>query len=203
MFKYANKMKTMGCMRRSTLQQGSALIIALVFLLALTMIGTTAMQGTSQQEKVSGNMRDHNLAFQAAEAALRAGERTVLPPAVPPPPANFGANNGYLLAQYDSTNSPNNPGSFWTTFFQQNPSLFINGTTVPPTPPNLLALAQVSQQPSYFIEDRTLANPPNAADPLCAGLPVTSPSRCYRVTARGVGGTTDAVVILQSTIFRP
>jgi len=52
-------------------QRGSALIIALVFLLIMTLIGTTAMQGTSQQEKMAGNMRDHNLAFQAAEAALR------------------------------------------------------------------------------------------------------------------------------------
>ncbi|MCB1776269.1 MAG: pilus assembly protein PilX [Candidatus Competibacteraceae bacterium] len=51
-------------------QQGSALIIALVFLLAMTLIGTTAMQGTSQQERMAGNFWDHNLAFQGAEGAL-------------------------------------------------------------------------------------------------------------------------------------
>lgn len=55
-------------------QRGSALIIALVFLLAMTLIGVTAMQGTTQQESMAGNMRDRNLAFQAAEAALRGGE---------------------------------------------------------------------------------------------------------------------------------
>ena len=55
-------------------QRGSALIIAMVFLLVMTLIGVTAMQGTSRQESMAGNVRDRNLAFQAAEAALRAGE---------------------------------------------------------------------------------------------------------------------------------
>lgn len=58
-------------------QRGSALIVALVFLLAMTLIGTTAMQGTTQQERMAGNYWDRNLAFQAAEAALSVGGRDV------------------------------------------------------------------------------------------------------------------------------
>ena len=61
--------------RISMRQRGSALVVAMVFLLVMTLIGTTAMQGTSQQETMAGNMRDRNLAFQAAEAALLDAER--------------------------------------------------------------------------------------------------------------------------------
>src|SRR3546814_12468600 len=56
------------------MQNGSALIISLVFLLILTMIGIASIQDSTLQERMAGNERDKNLAFQAAEAALRVGE---------------------------------------------------------------------------------------------------------------------------------
>lgn len=55
-------------------QTGSALIISLLFLLILTILGVAGIQTTSMQERMSGNMRDRNMAFQASEAALRGGE---------------------------------------------------------------------------------------------------------------------------------
>jgi type IV pilus assembly protein PilX len=55
-------------------QRGSALVVALVFLLLMTMLGISAMQGSNLQERMAGNLRDRNMAFQAAEAALRNGE---------------------------------------------------------------------------------------------------------------------------------
>ena len=54
--------------------EGAVLIISLIMLLLLTIIGVTAIQTTSLEEKMAGNMRDQNLAFQAAESALRVGE---------------------------------------------------------------------------------------------------------------------------------
>ena len=59
---------------RKNVQNGSALIISLVFLLILTMIGVASIQDSTLQERMAGNERDRNLAFQAAEAALRVGE---------------------------------------------------------------------------------------------------------------------------------
>ena len=55
-------------------QAGIALVVALVFLLVLTILGVTAMQSATLQERMAGNVRDRNVGFQAAEAALRAGE---------------------------------------------------------------------------------------------------------------------------------
>lgn len=59
-------------MRRN--ECGATLIISLIFLLLMTLIGVTSMQTTTLQERMTGNTRDRNLAFQAAEAGLRAGE---------------------------------------------------------------------------------------------------------------------------------
>lgn len=56
-------------------QKGAVLIIALIFMLILSLIGVSSMQGTTLQEKMSGNLRDQYSAFNAAEAALREGER--------------------------------------------------------------------------------------------------------------------------------
>lgn len=61
-------------MRNHNLQQGSALIICMVFLLLLTIMGVSSMQSATLQEKMAGNAVDENRAFQRAEAALRAGE---------------------------------------------------------------------------------------------------------------------------------
>ena len=58
-------------------QKGAVLLVALIMLLLLTVIGVAAMRDTNLQERMAGNMRDHALAFQAAEAALRFAEQEV------------------------------------------------------------------------------------------------------------------------------
>ena len=58
-------------------QRGAALIVGLIFLVILTLLGVTAMQSSTLEERMAGNARDRNLAFQAAEAALRDAERDI------------------------------------------------------------------------------------------------------------------------------
>jgi type IV pilus assembly protein PilX len=55
-------------------QRGAALIVGLIMLLLLTLIGVAGMRDTLLQEKMAGNMRDREIALQAAESALRAAE---------------------------------------------------------------------------------------------------------------------------------
>ncbi|WP_018954728.1 pilus assembly PilX family protein [Thioalkalivibrio sulfidiphilus] len=163
--------------RRSN-QQGSALAIALVFLLLLTLIGVTAMQTTTLQERMAGNVRDRSLAFQAAEAALREGEAFLSQAALP----QFN-NTGGLLAPL------NNPGmvTTWEAHNWAANSRLYTGN-----------LPGVAEQPRYVIEE--LPPVQTAGDTARFGaLPEVG---VYRVTARGVGGTADAVVILQTTFRR-
>ena len=58
-------------------QNGSVLVISLIILVAMTLIGITAMRTSVLEEKMAGNLRDKELAFQAAEAALRAAEQNI------------------------------------------------------------------------------------------------------------------------------
>lgn len=56
-------------------QNGFVLFITLVFLVILTILGLSSMQGATLEERLSGNLRDRNIAMQAAELALRDAER--------------------------------------------------------------------------------------------------------------------------------
>lgn len=58
-------------------QKGAALLISMIMLFLLTILGITSMSSTVMEEKMAGNSKDREIAFQAAEAALRAGEREV------------------------------------------------------------------------------------------------------------------------------
>lgn len=55
-------------------QSGIALIISLIILLLLTIIMISALQVTTIEEKMAGNSQNQNIAFQAAESALREAE---------------------------------------------------------------------------------------------------------------------------------
>ncbi len=59
-------------------QSGTVLVISLIMLLLLTLIGLTGMQTTGLEEKMAGNSRDRNRAFQAAESTLLEAEKFVL-----------------------------------------------------------------------------------------------------------------------------
>lgn len=58
-------------------QRGAALVISLLMLLVMTVLGLAAMQVTRMEERMAGNSRDVNLAFQGAEAGLRDSEELI------------------------------------------------------------------------------------------------------------------------------
>jgi type IV pilus assembly protein PilX len=55
----------------SPLQHGSAMLMALLILIVLTLLGVFASSSGIMQERMSGNFRDSARAFEAAEAGLR------------------------------------------------------------------------------------------------------------------------------------
>lgn len=55
-------------------QQGISLVIVMIFLVILSVLGISAMQSSTLSSRIARNEADRNLAFQAAEAALRDGE---------------------------------------------------------------------------------------------------------------------------------
>ncbi len=54
-------------------QRGAALLVALILLVVITLVGLAAIGTTLLQNKAASNQYDRQVAFQSAEAALRAG----------------------------------------------------------------------------------------------------------------------------------
>jgi type IV pilus assembly protein PilX len=178
-------MSTFNVRSRMNDECGGALVVSLLMLLVMTLLGVTAMQVTSLEEKMAGNMRDRNLAFQAAESALRGGE-ALLRSATS---AAFNCAQGlYKVDDYGCDGTPDSVRVWDAVDWNSTGAVAYSGG-------NLAALAA---NPRYIIEE--LAGPPQSGTSLEAGVP--SDGSYYRITARGVGGTTNAVVLLQSTFKR-
>ena len=161
-----------------TNQRGAALIVALVMLLVMTVLGVTAARNTNLQERMAGNLRDNNLAFQAAERALREGETFLRGATIPP----FTGANGLLTMQDDA-----GLASFWS-----NDAWWLaNGRTA-------AGIGHVVRDPRYVIEELPRV-PEGGGSERFGPLPDVG---FYRITAQGQGGTAEAVTILQTTYRR-
>lgn len=170
----------MNLLGKQSNERGTVLIAGLMLLLVLTLLGIAGMQSSVLQEKMVGNQRDRDLAFQAAEAALRDGESFLNNAALP----LFNGSNGLYGVPVAGG------AERWQTLaWDGADSRPVSGAD----------LAKVAAQPRYIVESMPYTGPPGGS--LEADTPV-SDSAMYRVTARGVGGTPFAVVVLQSTFLR-
>jgi len=187
-------------------QHGAVLIVALLFLVILTILGVTAMTATTFEEKISGNTRDLNVAFQAAEAALRDARRDINGIVIPPfsaprnPPISGASGFGNPIGTPATCSAT---GLCFPAASGPTPALLnVNLTAAPSvnygTYSGIPALSGVSAQPRYFIEVLCL---PAAG----ASLGGTAVDFCnfYRITARGYGANPNTQVTLQEVYLRP
>lgn len=65
-------------------QNGAALVVSMIILVAMTMIGITSMKSSSTEMTMAGNLRESAITFQAAEAGLSAAEAVLLTGIDPP-----------------------------------------------------------------------------------------------------------------------
>ncbi len=165
-------------------QNGAVLIVSLMLLLVMTLIGVTALQSTTLEEKMAGNTRDRALAFEAAEVALREGERFFENVALP----NFNGTNGLYKA--DNT--------LWKTIDWTDGSKVIISDAL--NVDGAIDDAIVAEKPSYYLEELPLSQLPGES--LVVGFAPPPGSGNYRVTVHGFGGTTTANVVLQATYRR-
>jgi type IV pilus assembly protein PilX len=157
-------------------ERGVVLAVSLIILLVLTILGTAGMRTTLMQERMAGSMRELNLAFQAAEAALREGELLLEAAALPA----FDGTEGYW--HWAATDKPDwTASSHWSA---SNTRAF-SGALFGVDPPR------------YFLEQRPAVSAPGSLE---AGVPLPD-AGVYRVTARAVGGTA-AEVVLQVEYMR-
>lgn len=203
-----------------TTQRGVALIMVLLFLVAITGLTVWAARQSMLGEGMSRNQQDLEVARQAAESALRDGERDlggVVPPIGTTPfcakrtilPAKFTANcttglcfrndASYSTNVWSSATTaagaepwwPTGKGGQWNT-----PGIAISNCSgftggVPVgTFTGAPAILGVAIQPQYLIEYFKRAVPGRQEMPV------------YRITARGFGYSSRTQVVVQS-IFLP
>ncbi|WGL18187.1 PilX N-terminal domain-containing pilus assembly protein [Microbulbifer bruguierae] len=168
-------------------QRGVTLLVGLIMVLLMTLVGMAAIRGSNMQELMAANMRDHNLALQAAEAALRAGEAR-LDANVLPAFTGTGENAELMQALEEGGNSDYWAGYEWAE--AKTPTLNLKG---------------VARQPQYIIEEVTTISSTSGVN----GNAIDSASQMgqenmvvYRVSSRGFGGSEDTEIILQSTYTR-
>jgi len=199
-------------------QRGAALIVGLIMLLLLTLVGVAGMRDTLLQEKMAASMRDRDIALQAAEAALRAAELSLATGAGPVFTNSNGLYDRGVAAGVNATKrlKPVSTGSavaeqlFWQQSWPWSDTTSVKYNS---TLPNV----QTANTPRYVIEklpiDLTdLSKYPSSSFGAGSGnvsagdeleideTIINKPD--YRVTARGIGMTGDAMVILQATFRR-
>ncbi len=171
-------------------QRGVALVMALVFLLLLTLIGVAALNTTSLEEKMAGNVKDRNLAFQAAESGLILAESWIYTQIGKPVFPNI--SNGLYVPS--TITDENWKDSTWST----------NNLVVYPNTPGQTGsgtLGKINTQPKYIIED--MGEKKESGGSVVTNTSYKGPgTTVLRITARGTGGTDAAQVILQSTYAR-
>lgn len=152
--------------------RGIALVVGMVLLVLLALLGSTAYSLATQEERMAGNARDHERAFEAAELALRECERAAL--AAPA----FDSTNG----MYTAPTAPVTVGSSSTRLLWYGDADAANFTAL--TSPAIARAANAlwSQSPRCIAESFDPHLPHRAGLPADAGTP-----RVARVTAIGYG----------------
>jgi type IV pilus assembly protein PilX len=161
-------------------QSGVVLLVALIILLLLTIIMITAMRMSSLEERMAGNMRNKNIAFQAAESALREAEAFIDSGDVIFNPLRLsggpfqtaGCTNG--LCGFTTAASSETFGFFSSS----------NGAQTATT-----GISNIIREPEYIID-------------LVEIEPSTDSSRVFatfQITTRAMGGDNNSRVQLQST----
>ena len=162
-------------------QQGAALVVSLVILIALTLLGVTSMKSASTEISMAGNLRETGLSFQAAEAGLRSAESIV---AESTTHTTFDGLSVSLLDE--NTADPD--------YMAKESWEGASATTV--------TLANISNNPQYIIKYLGIwsQNPLDLVN-TGQGYGAQSPGRIisnYRITSRGSGQTGTTFRTVQS-----
>ena len=189
------------------MQNGISLVIVMIFLVILSVLGISAMQGSTLSSRIARNEADRNLAFQAAEAALRDGEldaRNLKVDITPCAAGAVGCRSVLIKGGSGGTNDFNSTCAdglcctvaicgttvstlpVWTDATKWAATGATGATVRYGTYTGATALPVVFRQPRYLIEYFAKAQAP-----------------VYRVTAVGFGANESTQVMLQSTISVP
>lgn len=171
--------KTTGSASR---QRGAVLFISLIFLLVLTLLGVMLARSQTTEERMAQNDSNHDLAVEAAGAALRFAEDNLAD--ANPAYADLAQDTGGLY-QLDPT-----VGSIYTAALWNTAAVMTyNGAALTPTVPTA---------PQFLIEELPQVALPGTPLGGCTGYSGNGCVSVYQITARGSGGDLSGSATLRS-----
>jgi type IV pilus assembly protein PilX len=171
--------------------QGVVLIIALFVLVAITLLSVASMESLGLGERMAGNFKDRQLAFQAAEATLRDAESAIstntVGPFIPFRAVEFteACANKLCKAVLGSTSIAS---TFTTAQWASNTQTWAMGSQT-----GAASISTVASTPTYLIEFLGTAQPIVDSGQPCVAV--------FRLTARATGANPSTNVVLES-LFR-
>lgn len=204
---------------RRVRERGVILLVALIFLVLLTLLAIGASSGSLLQQRMVAATRSAQLAVLSGNTALRGAEWTIWSSAmVVGTPFTCGtsaidATTGCV--KYDPESTPYSSNGAVTLFRTGDNAWLSTGlaytgpgnagyTTL--AAPTDGASPSVAENPRYIVEDMGRVKPPGAGPQHESG--VTGPNNggagqisleMYRITARATGGSKNTVRVVQST----
>ena len=176
-------------------ESGASLIVALLFLLVLTILGLAVMRATTVEVRIVGFEQDRNVAFEAAEAALRDAERDLAVNGIdtdsPWEPDCTGGGGG--LCRPGNNATPLWESIDWT---DENSRPYGTQTGLGAYPVN------VSAAPRYIIEILPNLPPPVGSSMVTGARASTTGGTAYRITAVGWGRNAETRTMLQSVFIK-
>jgi type IV pilus assembly protein PilX len=180
-------------------ERGLVLITALILLLVMTLLGLAAIQNTLLEERMAGNFRAQSVAFQSAEASLRAGETWLGGLVDQPGAVSSSPNPSNSVWILDGPDADGSNGLMWYLESTRGRSWWAN---------NGIAYASVDQL--RVTASETLAEAPRhvveqagfVADSLVVGQQQATGRWFYQITSRGEAPGGRGEALLRSTFAR-
>lgn len=166
-------------------QGGAVLVISMLLLLVLTILALGASQSTRLEERMAGNSRDVDLAFQSAEAGLRAAEDYIMKTPNLLACADPTAASCHVLQQ----------GHFATTDLARPDKFWWRTNAKPYGTPTGHEMQEVTEDPRFVIEEFQFV-------PFSLRADETAGKTYYKSTSWSPGATETANAVVESVFSR-
>ena len=194
--------------RTRTAQRGVVLVLALIFLLLLTIIAVAASGRSLLQERMAGGLLNAQRAQMSAQTALRGAEWRLWSSAAKVGDT-LGCGTASFKACYIYKPASQDP---YAVKFRTQPGWFVTDSSFEYAAQNGADFTtqkdgELAENPRYIVEDMGPVRPPGAGPqhesgqtgPGGSGPGKGGQPEMYRITARATGGNQNTVSVLQST----
>jgi type IV pilus assembly protein PilX len=178
--------------------RGAALATSLLLLLVMTVLAIGASHAVRMQAEFAAQARDEDLAFERAEAALRAAERRVGSPDIVTPPVPCGAGRCTIYGSIDPATIGNPLAPQSEAWWKKYGWRYEHETRPAGKGKPIDAAASMNPPPLFVLEEYG-----ESLDSLAISPTGPPPRRVvYQVSAVAESGTARSIAVLQSRFAR-